>query len=202
MFQDEIPSDCYIATYQNKIYHTNSGTNDVICYDQHGKLEWTFQNENLLKDPRGIDVDSDGNVKYNILIYGIDDTKKDENVYAITRKLFSEDMHIDERKANAIPIANAHRVPTHGKGPKPIIVRFLHFGDKQLIMSNAHNLKGKKIRILDDLPISMKEERYLLSHNAYKIRKRDKLQTRIRAKGAHMTLETRKNSSEEWSTWG
>ncbi|CAG2230944.1 unnamed protein product [Mytilus edulis] len=140
--------------------------------------------------------------KYNILIYGIDDTKKDENVYAITRKLFSEDMHIDERKANAIPIANAHRVPTHGKGPKPIIVRFLHFGDKQLIMSNAHNLKGKKIRILDDLPISMKEERYLLSHNAYKIRKRDKLQTRIRAKGAHMTLETRKNSSEEWSTWG
>ncbi|CAG2187231.1 unnamed protein product [Mytilus edulis] len=140
--------------------------------------------------------------KYNILIYGIDDTKKDENVYAITRKLFSEDMHIDERKANAIPIANAHRVPTHGKGPKPIIVRFLHFGDKQLIMSNAHNLKGKKIRILDDLPISMKEERYLLSHNAYKIRKRDKLQTRIRAKGAHMTLETRKDSSEEWSTWG
>ncbi|CAC5409871.1 unnamed protein product [Mytilus coruscus] len=139
--------------------------------------------------------------KYNILINGIDDSKTDENVYAITRKLFSEDLHIDNRKANSIPIANAHRVPTHGKGPKPIIVRFLHFGDKQLIMSNAHNLKGKKIRILDDLPISMKGERFLLSHNAFKIRKKDKLQTKIRAKGAHMTLETRKNSSEEWSLW-
>ncbi|CAC5415283.1 unnamed protein product [Mytilus coruscus] len=139
--------------------------------------------------------------KYNILIYGIDDSNPEENAYATTRKLFSENLLRDARKTNSMPLANAHRVPTHGKGPKPILVRFLHFGDKQLVMSKAYNLKGTKIRLLDDLPVSMKEERFLLYHNAFKIRKRDKVQTRIRAKGAHMTLETRKNSVENWSLW-
>ncbi|CAC5361862.1 unnamed protein product [Mytilus coruscus] len=125
--------------------------------------------------------------------------KADENIYSVTRQLLSQNLKIEQRKANAIPIANAHRVPTRGSGPKPIIVRFIHYGDKQLIMSSAHNLKGSQIRILDDLPVSMKEERFLLSHVAYKIRKKEKLQTRIRDVGAHMTLETRKNRGDPWS---
>ncbi|CAC5406412.1 unnamed protein product [Mytilus coruscus] len=130
--------------------------------------------------------------KYNVMIYGVDDSNADENIYSVTRQLFSQNLKIEQRKANAIPIANAHRVPTRGSGPKPIIIRFLHYGDKQLIMSSAHNLKGSQIRILDDLPVSKKEKRFLLSHVAYKIRKKEKLQTRIRDVGAHMTLETRK----------
>ena len=90
-------------------------------------------------------------------------------------------------------------MPTRSKGPKPIIVRCLHFGNKQLVMSRAHKLAGKQIRILDDLPVSMKEERFLLSHVAYTIRKNEKLQTRIRDDGAHMMLETRKSISDKWS---
>ncbi|CAC5375923.1 unnamed protein product [Mytilus coruscus] len=139
--------------------------------------------------------------KYNILLYGIDDSNPEENVYATTRKLLRENLLRDARKANSMPLANAHRVPTRGKGQKPILVLFLHFGDEQLVMSKSYNLKGTKIRLLDDLPVSMKEGRFLLSHNAFKIRKRDKVQTRIRAIGAHMTLETRKNSNENWSLW-
>ncbi|CAC5362754.1 unnamed protein product [Mytilus coruscus] len=57
--------------------------------------------------------------KYNIL-YGIDDSNPEENVYATTQKLFSEELLRDPQKANSMPLANAHRVPTHGKGPKPI----------------------------------------------------------------------------------
>lgn len=117
--------------------------------------------------------------KYNILIYGIDDRDQDENIYAVTRHLFTQDLEIDHRKAQAIPIANAHRLSTRSKGPKPIIVRFLHFGDKQRVMSRAHKLAGKQIRILDELPVSMKEGRFLLSHVAYEIRKNEKLQTRM-----------------------
>ncbi|VDH99358.1 Hypothetical predicted protein [Mytilus galloprovincialis] len=100
--------------------------------------------------------------KYSILIYGIDDSNPEENIYATTRKLFSEKLLRDAPQANSMPLANAHRVPTHGKGPKPILVRFVHFGDKQLVMSKAYNLKGTKIRLLDDLPVSMKEERFLV----------------------------------------
>ncbi|VDI42557.1 Hypothetical predicted protein [Mytilus galloprovincialis] len=130
-----------------------------------------------------------------------DDSIPEGNVYATTRKLFFEKLLRYALKANSMPLANAHRVPTHGKGPKPILVRFVHFGDKQLVMSRAFNLKGTTIRLLDDLPVSMKEERFLLSHNAFTIRKRDKVQTRIRAKGAHKTLETRKNNTEKLSLW-
>jgi hypothetical protein len=136
---------------------------------------------------------------YNILIDGNDDSDQDENIYAVTRHLFTQDLEIDHRKAIAIPIANAYRLPTRSKGPKPIIARFLHFGDKQLDMYRAHKLAGKQIRILDDLLVSMKEERFLLSHVAYKIRKNEKLQTRIRDGGAHMMLETRKSISDKWS---
>ncbi|VDI14167.1 Hypothetical predicted protein [Mytilus galloprovincialis] len=91
--------------------------------------------------------------KYNILIYGIDDSNPEENVYATTRKLFSEKLLRDAPKANSMPLANAHRVPTPGKGPNPILVRFVNLWDKQLVMSKAYNLKGTKIRLLDDLPV-------------------------------------------------
>ncbi|CAG2199512.1 unnamed protein product [Mytilus edulis] len=60
--QDKMPRHCYIATFRNQIYHTNSETHAVTCYDQQGKPQWTFKNESLLKYPRGIDVDMDGNV--------------------------------------------------------------------------------------------------------------------------------------------
>jgi hypothetical protein len=66
-------------------------------------------------------------------------------------------------------------------------------------LSKTHKLAGKQIRILDDLPVSMKEERFLLSHVAYKIRKNEKLQTGFRDDGAHLMLETRKGISDKWS---
>ncbi|CAC5399242.1 unnamed protein product [Mytilus coruscus] len=46
--QDRMPIECYIATVGNKIYHTNHVTNTVTCYDQQGKLQWTFHNESVL----------------------------------------------------------------------------------------------------------------------------------------------------------
>ncbi|XP_063448795.1 uncharacterized protein LOC134728210 [Mytilus trossulus] len=60
--RDEMPSECNIATFRNQIYHTNSETHAVTCYDKQGKPQWTFKNGSLLKVPRGIDVDKDGNV--------------------------------------------------------------------------------------------------------------------------------------------
>ncbi|XP_071180377.1 uncharacterized protein [Mytilus edulis] len=60
--RDKMPFDCYIATFRNQIYHTNSEPHAVTCYDQQGKPQWTFKNGSILKDPRGIDVDMDGNL--------------------------------------------------------------------------------------------------------------------------------------------
>ncbi len=108
-----------------------------------------------------------------------------------------------QAKVNALQIANAHRVPTRSrsdgpKGPDPIIVRFLYYADKQHIMSLGPNLAKTKIRMLDDLPVPMKEVRGSLATAAYHIRQEEKLQTRIRVDGVCIRLETRINVRDSW----
>ncbi|XP_071121593.1 tripartite motif-containing protein 2-like [Mytilus edulis] len=60
--RDKIPSTCYTATFRDNVYHTNNDKHTVICYNLQGEIQWTFHNESVLRCPRGIDVDSDGNV--------------------------------------------------------------------------------------------------------------------------------------------
>ncbi|CAC5415406.1 unnamed protein product [Mytilus coruscus] len=60
--RDNMPSECYIVTFRDNIYHTNNETNTVTCYNLQGEIQWNFQNKSVLMSPRGIDVDTDGNV--------------------------------------------------------------------------------------------------------------------------------------------
>jgi outer membrane protein assembly factor BamB len=60
--QSNLSSDSYITTCREKIYQTNSNTNTVTCYTIKGDKLWEFKDESLLKDPRGVTVDNDGNV--------------------------------------------------------------------------------------------------------------------------------------------
>ncbi|XP_063399377.1 uncharacterized protein LOC134684013 [Mytilus trossulus] len=60
--EEELTSEGYIATFKDKIYHTNKLAHTVTCYNLQGGIQWTFKNESILKNPLGIDVDSDGNV--------------------------------------------------------------------------------------------------------------------------------------------
>ncbi|CAG2231472.1 unnamed protein product [Mytilus edulis] len=62
LVREATTSCCYTATFRDNIYHTNNQKDTVTCYNLHGKLLWTFHNESVLKSPRGIDVDNDGNV--------------------------------------------------------------------------------------------------------------------------------------------
>lgn len=52
----------YIATSENKLYYTNNKNHSVTCCDMEGNIKWTFKDENVLQDPRGIAVDNVGNV--------------------------------------------------------------------------------------------------------------------------------------------
>jgi DNA-binding beta-propeller fold protein YncE len=51
----------YITSDNNYIYYSNHKTNSVICYDFNGVKKWCYSND-LLKDPRGITVDSNSNI--------------------------------------------------------------------------------------------------------------------------------------------
>jgi DNA-binding beta-propeller fold protein YncE len=63
---DVISSDMsgiyYVATSGDKLYYTNDHTHSVTCCDLHGTTQWKFKDECVLRGPRGISVDNDGNV--------------------------------------------------------------------------------------------------------------------------------------------
>jgi DNA-binding beta-propeller fold protein YncE len=60
--QSNMPPYSYIATCGEKIYQTNYNTNTVTCYTIKGDKLWEYKDESVLKDPRGVTVDNDGNV--------------------------------------------------------------------------------------------------------------------------------------------
>ncbi|XP_063418802.1 uncharacterized protein LOC134701591 [Mytilus trossulus] len=53
-------SECYVTTFGDKLYHTDPDDNTVTCYDQQGKIQWTFENKCVLQTPAGISVDNSG----------------------------------------------------------------------------------------------------------------------------------------------
>jgi len=52
----------YVATSGDKLYYTNYQTHTVRCCDLHGRTKWEFNDERVIKGPRGISVDNVGNV--------------------------------------------------------------------------------------------------------------------------------------------
>ncbi|CAG2239682.1 unnamed protein product [Mytilus edulis] len=90
---EQIPSGGYVATFGHKVYHTNNETNCVTCLDLHGIDQWAFQNENVLKEPRGISVDNDGNVyvvgveSFNVVVISADG-KQYKELFIVSDDLF------------------------------------------------------------------------------------------------------------------
>lgn len=138
--------------------------------------------------------------KYNVLIYGLKE-EKDEKINERIYDFMVNDLNIEKKRADNIPLANVHRIPSRDRshrGPDTVIVRFIHFPDKQFFLSKGSNLAKKKIRMLDDLPVCMKACRHDLANIAYRIRTHERLQTRIRVVGTHLILQTRLNARDTW----
>lgn len=60
--RDRVSNGSYVATFADKVYHSNYGGNSVSCYDLKGNQQWAFNNVAVLKHPLGISIDNDGNV--------------------------------------------------------------------------------------------------------------------------------------------
>ena len=135
--------------------------------------------------------------KYNLIFHGIEEDRK-ENLYDKMREFFVTQLKIEQERVNQIHFSNGHRLQTRNTGPKPIIMRFCHYEDREIIMSNAYKLAGTGKRIMTDLPLIMKDERARLAKEAYGIRNNENLKTRIRDVGLDMVLEVRKDETEKW----
>ena len=86
-------------------------------------------------------------------------------------------------------------------GPKPIILRFTSFEDREPVLSKAYLYAGMKKRVLVDLPEDMKKERNRLATKACEIRHSEKMKTRIRDKGLGMILEVKPKDPGPEDKW-
>lgn len=136
--------------------------------------------------------------KYNLIFQGIEE-ERFEKLYDKMREFFVSFLEIQPDRADKINFSNGHRMPTKAVGvPKPIIMRFISYEDRELILSQAYKLAKTGKKILTDLPVVMKEERARLAKEAFNIREKEELKTRIRDIGLDMILEVRKEDSDKW----
>lgn len=137
--------------------------------------------------------------KYNLLFYGFQEDEED-NLQGKMKTFFIEKLKINEERVNKMLFSSCHRIPSEANGPKPVIIRFATFEDRDLIYSKFLSpvLREEKKRILTDLPLEMKKIRASLAKEAYKIRQKEKLKTRIVEKGTSVFLEVRKSKTESW----
>ena len=113
------------------------------------------------------------------------------------RNVFVEDLNLDSDKVENMYFSNAHRLAlVYADDPRPLIMRFTSYEERELALANAHKLAGSRRRILPDLPVAMKKERGRLAKEAYQIRK--KLHTRIRNKILEVYIEVRKQKTDSW----
>lgn len=137
--------------------------------------------------------------KYNLLFYGMAE-EENEDLNSKMRTFFKDQLEIEEDRVKAMHFVNCHRTPYEGEGPKPVILRFVSYEDRELIYSKSFMqvLRNKKMRILSDLPVEMKIKRSKLAKEAYKLRKEEGFKTRIIEKGLSVYLEARKTKLDPW----
>lgn len=87
--------------------------------------------------------------KYNLIFYGIQEEAR-EKLYEKMRNMFTEKLKISSKKAESIHFTNGHRLPTDTNfvGPKPEIMRFTSFEDRELVLSKAYNWQEQIKRYL------------------------------------------------------
>ena len=79
----------YVTTSGDKLYYTNTNTHTVTCCDLHGTTLWKINDKRVLQCPRGVSVDSNGNVyvaafySNNIVVISPDGQPIDK--YCLTR---------------------------------------------------------------------------------------------------------------------
>ena len=104
--------------------------------------------------------------------YGIEETDGNENSLKVLQSFLERQCGIEP----GIEFQCVHRIgnPRRDGSPRAIIARFLRYGDRELIFSNAKKLKDTEYRISADLPKEIVQRRKLQSKKLVEARKAGK----------------------------
>jgi hypothetical protein len=145
--------------------------------------------------------------KQNLIFYNIEE-RSGEVIQDVMWNVFTQNYALTAEQINNIAIQNVHRLPqsrharpVNGKLPhRPVIVRFLYLSDRNLFADTKNLRQGSKLRVLEDLPPEMKQERGRLSGIAYRLRTEDRVMTRIRVVKTQVHLEY-KSRNAPYNAW-
>jgi len=97
-------------------------------------------------------------MRSNLVFYNLPEVDKEDS-FATVRELLANKMEIDAN--SEIEIERVHRLGRKrddGK-PRPIVVKFLSYQDKEFIHKSAYLLKGTKFGIAEQFPKEIAETR-------------------------------------------
>ena len=89
----------------------------------------------------------------NLRFYGIEEVGEQEAALEVFQTFLKRELKINSDEIAEIEVQRVQRVGKPKEGsPRPIIVRFLRFGDREFIFSNSKLLKGKSFGKSADFP--------------------------------------------------
>ena len=93
-------------------------------------------------------------------IFNIEENEGENgNTESLVRNVFREKMKIPKEDEECIRFERIHRITPRRSSskPRPIIVKFSHYQDKESVWSFVKNLKGTSIGIANDFPKEIEE---------------------------------------------
>ena len=90
----------------------------------------------------------------NLRLYGIEEVGEQVAALEVFQPFLKRELKINSDEITEIEVQRVHRVgkPKEDGSPRPIIVRFLRFGDREFIFSKSKLLKGTSFGISADFP--------------------------------------------------
>ena len=97
--------------------------------------------------------------KENLILQGIAESKGDENCDALVRKVMREKLLLKD--VDKIVLQRVHRIPSQ-KSPRPIIMRFMWFADRERVWAARTNLRKSGLFLLEDFAKEVVDRRRTL----------------------------------------
>lgn len=209
-----------IKRRQTELEDSVSMNSDLVANLQHVKLPAIEKKmgEKIADLEEKIVIMEIYNRRANLLFYGVNETP-DEKVRDVLQKVFIH-LGINEREANDIAIANAHRLPRRNNGatasstrpqaPNAIIAKFVYMEDRNRLLAAFENGQRQRISqdratasvritVRTDLPPALKARRGMLAKIAYDLRKQKGVSTKIIVVGASVELKWKEKNTSKWN---
>ena len=160
---------------------------------------------------RALDIEARSR-RNNLLFYNIpeNDNESGDDCVAVLLNFLNQNLKLRDDEIDKIAMQRVHRLGFKRRGvapdgrawrPRPIIVAFRDFSDKELILVNAKRLKGSAFSIQQDFPPEIKAARGELWEDFRKAKSENKVARIVYPAKLVIDGIVEKDMFPEWNKW-